>query len=205
MDILNLQTIRSNEKKKKQLHTDVFFYNGLLFFFAPFVLFPYLIFFGSREIVLDVKRFPDLLRCFPLDHVGHRLASDVQQAFDVQIVGSQNELEQRALVYLEEIGVPTGYVVRALLASLVIFGWGWVVLVVRRPLDDFFQNAGVHVRQRDDFLIFILQAQVLDHGFDGYRSFGHFEIHLEHFTVRTLQLDRRHCGIVQQKTNDHQK
>ena len=52
------------------------------------------------EVVLDVERLPDLLGRLALDHVGHRLAGDVQKALDVQVVGSQDELEEGALVNL---------------------------------------------------------------------------------------------------------
>lgn len=47
----------------------------------------YLGFLLLREIILDVERLPDLLGGFAFYHVGHRLTGDVQQAFDVQVVG----------------------------------------------------------------------------------------------------------------------
>lgn len=46
------------------------------------------------EVIFYVECLPDLLGGFAFDHVGHRLAGDIQQAFDVQIVGGLNT-EQR--------------------------------------------------------------------------------------------------------------
>ena len=58
---------------------------------------------ARSEVILDVECLPDLLGCLPLDHVGHRLASDVQQALDVQVVCSQDQLEKGALVNLQGV------------------------------------------------------------------------------------------------------
>lgn len=58
----------------------------ILLFLTPLVFLAHLFLLGRREIVLDVERFPDLLRCLAFNHVGHRLARYVQQAFNVQIV-----------------------------------------------------------------------------------------------------------------------
>lgn len=46
------------------------------------------------EVIFDVERLPDLFGGFAFDHVGHRLAGDVQQTFDVQIVGSLEGKQQ---------------------------------------------------------------------------------------------------------------
>ncbi len=90
---------------------------------------------------LDVEGSSDLLRRFALDHVRHRLAGDIQQTAHVQVVSGLNtsslisprhastsdsrcyethedQLEQRALVHLEELYVPAGDVVGATLATL---------------------------------------------------------------------------------------
>lgn len=39
------------------------------------------------EIILDIEGLPNLLWSFPLYHVGHRLASQIQKRLDVQVVG----------------------------------------------------------------------------------------------------------------------
>ena len=72
-----------------------------LLLLAPLVLLPHLLLLAGGEVVLDVERLPDLLWRLPLDHVGHSLAGDVQQALDVQVVGGEDQLEERALVYLQ--------------------------------------------------------------------------------------------------------
>ena len=64
-----------------------------LLLLAPLVLLPHLLFLARGEVVLNVEHHPDLLRRLPLDHVGHRLAGDVQQALDVQVVGGEDQLE----------------------------------------------------------------------------------------------------------------
>ena len=73
-----------------------------LLLLAPLVLLPHLLLLAWGEVVLDVERLPDLLGGLPLDHVGHRLAGDVQQALDVQVVGGEDQLEERALVNLQK-------------------------------------------------------------------------------------------------------
>ena len=71
-----------------------------LLLLAPLVLLPDLLLLARGEVVLDVERLPDLLWRLPFDHVGHRLAGDVQEALDVQVVGRQDKLEEGALVNL---------------------------------------------------------------------------------------------------------
>ena len=58
------------------------------FLLTPLVLLADLLFFAGGEIVLDVESLADLLGGLALDHVGHSLACDIQQALYVQIVGS---------------------------------------------------------------------------------------------------------------------
>ena len=48
----------------------------------------YLLLFSGGEIILDVESLSDLLRGFALDHIGNGFAAYIQQAFDVQIIGS---------------------------------------------------------------------------------------------------------------------
>ncbi len=74
----------------------------VLLLLAPLVLLPDLLLLRGSEVVLDVEGLPDLLRRLALDHVGHRLAGDVEEALDVKVVGGEDQLEQGALVNLEE-------------------------------------------------------------------------------------------------------
>lgn len=59
--------------------------NSLLF--GPLVLATNLILLLGRKVILDIERFPDLLGRLALDHVGHGLASDIQQGLDIEIIG----------------------------------------------------------------------------------------------------------------------
>ncbi|KVI04056.1 hypothetical protein Ccrd_017631 [Cynara cardunculus var. scolymus] len=52
---------------------------------CPCVLPANLLFLFRGEVILDVERLAYLLRCLALDHVCHRLTSQIQQALDVQI------------------------------------------------------------------------------------------------------------------------
>ena len=54
-----------------------------LLLLAPLVLLADLLLLRRREVVLDVERLADLLGGLALDHVGHGLASDVEEALDV--------------------------------------------------------------------------------------------------------------------------
>ena len=72
---------------------------------------------------------------------------------DVQVVGGQDELEQGALVQLEEVRVPGADVVCPLLLVLVILGQRRVVLVVGGPLDHFLQDGRVNVGQRNNLKV----------------------------------------------------
>ena len=55
---------------------------------SPLVLTTDLILFLGREVVLDVEGLADLFWGLALDHVGDGLAADVEESFDVKIVGS---------------------------------------------------------------------------------------------------------------------
>jgi hypothetical protein len=59
----------------------------------------------GRKVVLDVEELANLLGRLALDHVGHRLAADVQQRLDVEVVGREDDLEQHLC---EPCGVSTG-------------------------------------------------------------------------------------------------
>ncbi|WRX23421.1 hypothetical protein QQP08_015908 [Theobroma cacao] len=61
---------------------------------CPLVLPPNVLFFLTAEIILNVEDLANLLRCLSLYHVSNCLASQVQQALHVQIVGSKDEAEE---------------------------------------------------------------------------------------------------------------
>lgn len=62
--------------------------SGTLLLLAPLVFFADLLFFLRCEIIFDVERLPDVFWSLAFDHIGHRFACHVQQAFDVQVIGS---------------------------------------------------------------------------------------------------------------------
>lgn len=54
---------------------------------GPLVLAADLLLLLGGEVVGDVERLADLLGGLALDHVGHRLAADVEEGLDVEVVG----------------------------------------------------------------------------------------------------------------------
>ena len=60
---------------------------GRLTVLGPLVLATDLVLFFGGEVILDVERLADLVGRLALDHVGDRLATNVQESFDVQVVG----------------------------------------------------------------------------------------------------------------------
>jgi len=55
---------------------------------SPLVLAADLIFLLGSEVVLDVECLPDLVGRLALDHVCDRLAADVEEGLDVEVIGS---------------------------------------------------------------------------------------------------------------------
>lgn len=93
-------------------------------------------FFLLCEIILDVKGLPDLLWGLAFDHVSNRLAGYVQQSFDIQIVCSQNQFKECALVNLKELLVPNWDIICSFLPVLVVLRGRRIIFVVCAPLDD---------------------------------------------------------------------
>ena len=54
---------------------------------GPLVLATNLLLLLGGEIVLDVEGLADLVGGLALDHVGNRLAADVEEGLDVEVVG----------------------------------------------------------------------------------------------------------------------
>jgi hypothetical protein len=71
-----------------------------LSFLAPFIFLSDLFFFFWGEIVLNVEGLADFFGSLSFNHVGNGLAGEVQERLDVQVVSSQDELEQGGLVNL---------------------------------------------------------------------------------------------------------
>ena len=54
---------------------------------GPLVLAADLVLLLRREVVLDVERLPDLVWGLALDHVGDGLTADIEEGFDIKVVG----------------------------------------------------------------------------------------------------------------------
>lgn len=85
---------------------------------APAVLLADLFLVLGREVVLDAKRGAYLVGRLAVDHVGHRLAREVEQGLDVKVVGGEDEVEQRRLLHVAERLVPRADLVLLLLVLL---------------------------------------------------------------------------------------
>lgn len=108
---------------------------------SPLVLTADLVLLLRSEVVLNVEGFADLLGGLALDHVGDRLAANVEERLDVHVVGGEDDLEEHLLVDLHELLVPL-FDVGGLLArvGVVVLGRGGVVLVLGAPLEDLLEN-----------------------------------------------------------------
>lgn len=95
---------------------------------------------GRRSAALTHKRFSDVLGRFALDHAGHGLAREVEQRLDVQVVGRQNQLEQRRLIDFAELDVPRNDVVQALLVLLLLGLRRGVFVVILAVVNHFGQD-----------------------------------------------------------------
>ena len=89
-------------KTKTQKKTRIFILGARsLSVLGPLVLTADLLLLLRGEVVRDVECLADLLGGLALDHVGDRLAADVEERLDVQIVGG---LDAFALVCLISMG-----------------------------------------------------------------------------------------------------
>ena len=112
---------------------------------------------------------------------------------DVQIVGSEDQLEQSALVHLEEVSVPGADVVCSLLLVLVILGQRGIVLVVSGPLKHLLQDGGVNIGKWNGLVVILARAKVIQQLLDGHTLLGDLYVHRELLAVRGYQLNGGHC------------
>jgi len=142
--------------------------------FSPLILASNLVLFFRSEIILDVKRFADLLRRLALDHVGDCFASDVEKSFDIQIVGSKDYLKEHLLIDLHELLIPLidvcGFLARV---GIVFVGLGRIGTVMLAPLDDFLENGFVDVWDGDG-LRGSFFTQIANHVLDEDRALCNF-------------------------------
>ena len=143
--------------------------------------------FGYTSTRSFIDGLAEFLNTFAFDHVvGYSFASDIEKSFNVQVIGGEGKFKNRSLVDFEEIAIPADDVIGA--PGL---GLGRIVLVVSRPLDHLFQDGGVDIGKGDNF-VSVFQAEVFQHGFDGYGLLSDLHVNGEDFAVTGLKLDGRH-------------
>lgn len=98
------------------------------FLLTPLIFLPNLLLLCRGEIIFDVEQLANLFRSLSFDHVRHSLASNVQESFDVKVVGSQDYIKKYGLVYTKEFLVPCKNVVRPLLTGIILIRWWGIVL-----------------------------------------------------------------------------
>lgn len=120
---------------------------------SPFVLLLDLCLLLGSEIVDDVEELPDLLGSLALDHVSDGLASNIEEGLDVEVVGSEDDLEEHLLVYGDELLVPfadIGGAFSGLVLVLVCIGRRErLATVVLAVLKNLLQDARRNVGERD--------------------------------------------------------
>ena len=161
---------------------------------SPLILATNLVLLFGREVVLDIERLPDLLRRLALDHVGDRLAADVEQRLDVHVVRREDDFEEHLLVDLHELLVPVFDVGRLLArVGVVVLGRRGVVFVVLAPFEDLAEDGFGDLRLKDGWHVmmsrlmtvtyvhdwdrlFTWSAQILDHVLDEHGTLGNLAL-----------------------------
>ena len=144
--------------------------------FGPLVLSANLIFLLGSKVILDVESFADLLGRFALDHICNGLAADIQESFDVHVIGSEDDLEEHLLVNLHELLIPLLNISGLLTGIGIVFIGRWrIVLVMFAPLDEFLEDRASDVWNWNGFQHDIC-SKIANHVLDQDRSLGDFAI-----------------------------
>src|SRR4051812_30725931 len=61
------------------------------------------------NVQLNVEHFLDLIRLLALDHASYFADPQVQQGWDIQIIGSKDNFKEGFLGKLNEVGIPFTY------------------------------------------------------------------------------------------------
>mmetsp|Transcript_17720 Transcript_17720/g.54068 ORF Transcript_17720/g.54068 Transcript_17720/m.54068 type:complete len:235 (+) Transcript_17720:410-1114(+) len=174
------------EKKKKKKTTEKKEGEGRrrrrrLGFFAPLVFLADLGFFLGGEVVDDVEGFADFLGGLALDHGGDGGAGEVEERLDVHVVRREDQLEEEFLVDVDVLGVPLldDLVHVGGLEGFLDVGHG-VFGIAAAELDDFREDVGLDVRQRNFLRLFVVVRLLGDHRLHELRHFGdaHFDLEL---------------------------
>mmetsp|Transcript_32447 Transcript_32447/g.75782 ORF Transcript_32447/g.75782 Transcript_32447/m.75782 type:complete len:237 (+) Transcript_32447:249-959(+) len=152
---------------------------------APGVLSLHFLLFLRCEVVLNVEPQPNFLWRFALDLVRHSLAREVEERLDVEVVGGEDQVEERLIVHLDEVLVPVGL--------LILRHRGLRGVVVFAVLYHLNQDLRVNHRQRHGRV----RASVLDHVLHSHRAARHIALDLEDLLLLRLQLDEGgNLGVV---------
>src|SRR4051812_14470551 len=103
---------------------------SFLSFLAPLILLSHLLFFFRCKIIFDIEGLSDFFWGLSFYHVSNSLAREVKKGFDIQVVGSQNELKEGSLIHLTKFLIPWNDVVCSFLIFLFIRNGGWVFIVI---------------------------------------------------------------------------
>ena len=106
-------------------------------FLGPLVLLHDLCLFLWGEIVLNVKEFANLGNGAVLDQTGDLGAGKLEQGLDIEVVGSQDQLEEDLLVKVHKLGVPGGGDITQVVRSqrLLNLGGGIISTTGKQRLD----------------------------------------------------------------------
>ena len=96
-----------------------------------------------------LKVFSDLVGGLALDQDRRRLRRQVEQRLDVEVVGREDELEQRRVVDLAELLVPGDDVRPAAAPPSFLRRLARVLVVVHAPVDDLREDLARDVGRRD--------------------------------------------------------
>ncbi|GER40845.1 ABC superfamily ATP binding cassette transporter, partial [Striga asiatica] len=152
-------------------------------FEGPLVLSPDFLFLLRREIILDVERLANLLRCLSFDHVSNSLTGQVQKTLDVQNT-YQNKIKERGLVHFDKIRVEIlEIVIRGRFVVRLGGRGGGRVHVALAVLDHLREDLTGDVRERDN----VVGALVLNHVLNSLRLDSNRLFHLENLAIRAPQ------------------
>jgi len=165
---------------------------------SPLVLTANLFLFLRSEVVGDVEGLSDFLWRLALDHIGDSLATNIEEWFDVKVVGSENNLEEHLLIDLHEPLLPL-LDIGSLLAGVgvVISGSRGIVLVMLAPFNDLLKNGLIDIGNRNGLGHGSL-SEILHHVFDEHGALGNLAINNDLSAIIADEGDSvrigSHCG-----------
>ena len=103
----------------------------------PLIFFSDLLFFFFSKVILDVEHLSNLLWCLSFNHVCYSFTANIQESFNVQIIGCQDDFKQCILVNIEKFLIPGRDVIRSFFffVILIFMGLGWIFSVLCCPFN----------------------------------------------------------------------